>query len=1180
MKQQMMLLVDDALCQKRPLYTPLFQEFTILEAKGEAELRLLLAEHVIDVLVIQMMASPDTVFSYLHLLQQYPHCAHTATLVLLEQADEAVEVRLLDLAVDEIVHLPLSPRLLAHRIQGALARHGQALDVRTHMAAYQRMKLPFAVVKVEGNLAQYQYVNEAYAALSGQSVAQFLQKTKGINSPHFLTFLSEISLCDQATRRTFARGNAEKYYDVLAYKEREGIYSFTASENFEILRRVEQKMEYDYSLREMTAANPDTVGMVHVNVSRGICTSATGIKSQFPRMPYPMPYPEIVKQLGKRIRPQEQEKYEKFSNLHSILQDFQAGISQRKEHFFLRHPQGLVQWLAVYIKTNRNPQTNEIEALIYAVDESEKQISQQVMDTILKKGYDALFYIDLPKQEVKVFGLEGASAWSEGYPLDYVDDDLAKYLEASYVGEDKAQFIADNRLPAILERMQTKTSYVVDYRLQEGEEIHLKRGHYHWLDEDKRYLCFARTDITDSLRIEQKRSEELEAHVREARADERRQIQEKEAFMKQHYEEMREKDLMLTHMLSNIPGGIAIYKVMESGYQVIYASDGLFKLTGLHYHTETKTGGLENTQTLIAEHVHPDDRPAMEELIRQQVPIGAPFQISYRTLHVSGQYIWIMLSGTKIREEDGCPIYYTVYTTMPEQVAQYAELCENSPTSIHVVDLETSEIVFANQETRRIANMDTDLKGLICHKAICGLDKPCAFCCRKVANFEHFSERAVVLPSNGRHYTLKCKLMYWNARPVCIVYLIDETNFIREQEQRKRLSHAEEANKAKTEFLSRVSHDMRTPMNGILGLAMLAQEKTNTEELKQDMLQIQMSGKYLLNLINDTLDMNQIELGRLELHPAVFQGQDLVKNVLSNVYALAKKKGIFLDYNIHNVRWATLYVDAPRVEQIFINLISNAIKYTPTGGHVVISMENLTAPAGFVRDRYIIRDNGIGMSEDFLPQLFEPFSRENRINTDREVGTGLGMSIVKNLIDLMHGEITVKSQVGVGTEIQVILQHPIAEGANLTAQNSASDEGILQGKRMLLCEDHPLNASIATKLLEKKGILVDWVEDGLLGLERFAQSDIGTYALILMDIRMPNMDGLESTRAIRALDRPDAKTIPIMAMTANAFSVDELKSKEAGMDAHLAKPIDPKALYHTLVRLCEDRTAGKGGVHG
>ena len=379
----------------------------------------------------------------------------------------------------------------------------------------------------------------------------------------------------------------------------------------------------------------------------------------------------------------------------------------------------------------------------------------------------------------------------------------------------------------------------------------------------------------------------------------------------------------------------------------------------------------------------------------------------------------------------------------------------------------------------------------------------------------------------------------------------------------------EVASSAKSAFLSRVSHDMRTPLNGILGMAGLMKEKNDVEELHSDLENIVLSGQYLLRLVNDTLDMNRIESGSLNVKKEPVKCHDVFQNVVMQSQILADERNIRFIADAGQVEgeaWTVILSDQERLEQILMNVISNAIKYTSEGGTVEFQRKILENDGHFIRDRFVITDNGIGMSEEFLPHLFEPFHQEDRMRGTRQNGTGLGMSIVKQLVDAMGGTISVRSALNEGTQITIEIPFELSLEKEEKEKPDEVDLSVLYGKHILLCEDHPLNQKIAVALLEKKGMLITVEENGAEGMKAYEQHKAGYFSAVLMDIRMPVMDGIEATKKIRQSGKADAKTIPIIAMTANAFDDDAKECEEAGMNAHIPKPYQPDQLYEILAK--------------
>ena len=381
-----------------------------------------------------------------------------------------------------------------------------------------------------------------------------------------------------------------------------------------------------------------------------------------------------------------------------------------------------------------------------------------------------------------------------------------------------------------------------------------------------------------------------------------------------------------------------------------------------------------------------------------------------------------------------------------------------------------------------------------------------------------------------------------------------------------------EATQAKTAFLSRMSHDMRTPMTGILGLAALSEGEKDVAVLHDNLRRIKESGDYLLSLINDTLDFQQIESGKLTLDVQVVEAQPILDSVLELLRpAIEKKKMNFQVVNENAELDWYVRLDPVRYKQVLINLLSNAIKFTPEYGTVTFAFGCLSREGMISHDYIRISDTGIGMSRDFVEnRLFKPFSQESNAVSTQYTGSGLGLSIVQSLVELMGGRIEVESELGVGTSFTVYLDFERvarAEAEKLlgrTEHQQSGHERLLAGKRILLAEDHPLNAEITKRMLSKVGCLTTWAKNGQECLTLFKDSALNAYDMILMDVRMPVMDGQEAACAIRRLERGDAGTIPIIAVTANAYDNDIQNCLDAGMNAHLAKPLNMGQLYRTL----------------
>lgn len=381
----------------------------------------------------------------------------------------------------------------------------------------------------------------------------------------------------------------------------------------------------------------------------------------------------------------------------------------------------------------------------------------------------------------------------------------------------------------------------------------------------------------------------------------------------------------------------------------------------------------------------------------------------------------------------------------------------------------------------------------------------------------------------------------------------------------------EKAAASKNQFFSGISHDMRTPLNAILGFSSLAEETAASPQTRDYLEKIQASGRLLLELINDTLIISKANSGKLEVHPEAVAWKDIIDSVTVPVSAAAAKKQITLTVDTSHLTQQMIQADKLDVQKILLNLLTNAVRYTPEGGHVDFSVKNISASDGF--DTVIaVRDDGIGMSEEFQKHLFEPFAQEYRMGYESK-GTGLGLSIVKQLVDLMGGTVEVHSAPGKGTEFLVNLRFQAVKPSDTGGKGADKGKNLsaLRGRRALLCEDNALNSEIACAMLRSKGMEIVTAPNGQVGLKTFEKSEPGTFDVILMDLRMPVLDGFGAARAIRALDRPDAGHVPIIAITADAFDEDMQKCTEAGMNAHVAKPISPERLFDAILSLIGEK---------
>ena len=411
-------------------------------------------------------------------------------------------------------------------------------------------------------------------------------------------------------------------------------------------------------------------------------------------------------------------------------------------------------------------------------------------------------------------------------------------------------------------------------------------------------------------------------------------------------------------------------------------------------------------------------------------------------------------------------------------------------------------------------------------------------------------------------------------QPYCLVigallsylFMVEHQQNQMEFEHRKRLSNAlelerestrkaKEAGEVKNAFLANMSHDIRTPMNAIIGFSdIIAKHPDDDEVVKNAISKIQASGEILLKIINDVLDLSKIESGKAEIVEMVTDLKQMEEN-LKMMLEYSIQKGM-IDFKVEDqIENPLVWCDATKLQQVLVNVLNNAVKFTPAGGTITYScIQRMIAP-GFAEYKFTIKDTGIGMTEEFQKHAFEAFERERTSTESKTEGTGLGLAIVKKLVDLMHGDVIIQSNSGQGTKIQISLPLRIATENQLHQSDKAKEYKIgLDGMHVLLAEDNELNAEIAMEVLKNKGILVNWVLDGCACVEEIQDKEAGTYQFILMDVQMPRMNGYEATQKIRQLADVKKAQIPIIAMTANAFEEDRKHALDAGMDGFIMKP--------------------------
>ena len=582
------------------------------------------------------------------------------------------------------------------------------------------------------------------------------------------------------------------------------------------------------------------------------------------------------------------------------------------------------------------------------------------------------------------------------------------------------------------------------------------------------------------------------------------------------------------------------------------------------------------------------------------------WRLSFRLLLPCGEYVWVLCHTVQVNLPEGGRLFYSSLMDVANEHEQNEQQRAEQKHMNLLLDkiLETTQIgIFWKDKERRFLGANKaflEYYGFPSESVIIGKtdedmgwhadDEPYKKDERWVLETGHSTHRVrgkCLSHGEMRDIVASKSPLIENGEIVGLVGSFEDVTEEYRQQQKivelndrllASLKRTEMANRAKTAFLSNVSHDMRTPLNGILGFTRLAVASDNMEKVQNYLQKILKSAELLQSLIDDTLELSRISAGKMRLELETVEAETMFDALITTISSMAESKGVLFEVEGNLADMGTVKVDALKLNKVFLNLLSNAVKFTHGGGKVTFSATCLKERQGSRRKCcLIVRDTGIGMEESFLPKMFEPFVQEHRASVQ---GTGLGLSIAKQLVDMMGGVISVNSEVGRGTEfkVEIYLEQVMAPMPGKSKEEIPRD--FFKGRRVLLCEDNNLNQELAKTLLEDEGMVVLVAENGQVGLEIFTDSEPGSIDAILMDIRMPIMDGLQSARLIRALPRRDGRTVPVLALTANAFREDAEKSKAAGMNSHLTKPLEPQKLLHDLWHYMEVYDETRSGWPG
>lgn len=648
---------------------------------------------------------------------------------------------------------------------------------------------------------------------------------------------------------------------------------------------------------------------------------------------------------------------------------------------------------------------------------------------------------------------------------------------------------------------------------------------------------------------------------------------------------------LVQEMLSSIPCGLCVYRIDGNRLTPVLHNPAFFNMIGCSEDHFTPAEQIGNDLG-----VHPDDLPTFQAMVQETIHNGVTLCHTCRLWNEDrSEYRWIHIESTLKTRKDGSRFLYSFFTDVSEQqsllnvIACTFELLAFINIESDCLTLYTRQAVLENLPPYTVESYSGSLGRLSNVYGSGKQDDAIEERFRVTTLLKRLDESPggydFVIPyhSDGHQQYKRINVLWGEKKRTICMVRADVTEMISsERRANEVLEHAletaEEASQAKSDFLSSMSHDIRTPMNAITGMTALAMAHLDEKErVKMYLDKIALSSRHLLSLVNDILDMNKIERSMIKLNRTLISMSELADQIADMISLQAEDLGVEFKIRTDGITHWYFYGDSLRINQILINILGNAIKFTPRGGKVDFTIKEKDVGKGSSKACYLfqVSDTGIGMSEEFLAHIFEPFSRGS--NAMKVEGSGLGLSIAHGLVQLMGGNIDVSSYESRGSVFRIELEFDAAQddGACSKPHPEADadyfNEKSLAGRHFLLAEDNAINGEVLVELLQMYGVSTALKTDGMQAVQEFRNSDPGTYDAILMDIQMPLMNGYEAARHIRNLDREDAKTIPIIAMTANAFEEDVQDALNAGMNAHISKPIEIRLLGSTLVKILNER---------
>lgn len=839
-------------------------------------------------------------------------------------------------------------------------------------------------------------------------------------------------------------------------KDAQGIPTIAYAIGMDVTQQKQEEERFHQSMQELLAVNPDALGTLQVNLSRNLCGEGHENSPVVKESLHSQTVDELICSVSTHISDiRERNKFLREFNREKMLEAFKNGKNTLCEEYHRCGAEGLPFWIRTYVNMLKNPETGDIEGVLYSLDISREKQREGILNIITNQEFEFVAVLHCRAEMIEAFYL--GKSLPEAYHALFAHPGslcsiakVRKHVLSTWVyPEDHEKYKEVTDLAHLRKELDEHGHYEITIRgtsPEHPEKIVFRKLQHYYLDDTHDSVLILNSDVTGTYHQQQRELEYVKTETK------------------------RVQDI-----LDYISSGVCVLVMPDPDHLIIeYSNKQMPRLLGFDEGVQKSKDITRNSEKGILEYftnafsgVHPEDLARVQAAYKagySQKQFTVP---NFRLMTNSRDYIWVTVDAVLREVSEKGKIFYGTYRNVTEEIRLQDRI---------------SEQLEAEQKLRRQATA---------------------------------------------------------------------------------------ASTAKTDFLSRMSHDIRTPLNGIIGMSRIAKEqKENPEKTKDCLKKIDTSSKFLLGLVNDILDMSKAESNKIALRKAPYVFMDFSNYLDAVIKPLCMDKNQKLVIDTRICMDAVPLMDSLRINQIYFNLLSNATKYTPEGGTITFKVrEHITSENKLAIDSWII-DNGIGMSTKFQKILFEPFTQEDRDDSSEARGSGLGLAIVKKMVDLMGGTISVKSEIGKGTTFIFSAVFDFIPAKALPAKNAeednADDLASLANKRILLCEDHPLNQEIIKALLVEKNMFLEVADDGARGVEVFNRSPINFYDAVLMDIRMPIMNGYDATKAIRALRRDDAGSVPIIAMTADAFDDDVQKCLAAGMNGHIAKPVEPEKLFLAL----------------